>query len=72
MIDAILRIASEVVIGLVEYVGVTVIRKLGVCAAWLASFGRWDVDDESWTAVILGWCVFVAGIVAVSVWRWHH
>ncbi len=47
-----------------------VLGKLGSWVPWLVSFGKWDVDEESWAALIIGWFVLVVCIVGVACWRW--
>lgn len=46
-----------------------VLGKLGFWTARLVSLGKWDVDEESWTALILGWFVFLALIVSGACWQ---
>ena len=45
-----------------------VLGKLGSWVPWLLTLGRWSPDEESWTALIIGWFVLVAIIVAGSLW----
>ena len=44
------------------------IGKLGRGAVWLMTLGRVQVDEESWTAVIVGGLIVVAIIIALTVW----
>ena len=44
------------------------IGKLGRGLVWMVTLGRVKVDEESWTAVIVGGLVVVALIIALSVW----
>lgn len=71
MMEGLTRIAAEIFWALVEGAGVFLLGKLGSWTAWLISLGRWDVDDESWTALIIGWTLFLACIISVVYWRWH-
>lgn len=66
MIEEALR---TIVLGLLDAAGAFIMGRLGSWTAWLLSFGRWDVDDESWTAIIIGWVVFVGVIVWMKIWR---
>lgn len=44
------------------------IGKLGRGVVWLMTLGRVQVDEESWTAVIVGSLIVVAIIIALTVW----
>ena len=45
-----------------------IIGKLGRSIIGLVTLGRVQVDEESWTAVIVGGLLLVAVIVALTVW----
>lgn len=66
MIEEALR---TIVLGLLDAAGAFVMGRLGSRTAWLLSFGCWDVDDESWTAIIIGWVAFVGVIVGIKISR---
>ncbi len=67
IVDLFAHIVREIVWQMAEWFGVEVMGRLGAGTARLISLGKWDVDEESWAALIIGWFVFVAGIVA---WVW--
>ena len=63
------HIIREVFWWMVDFCHEAFIGKLGRWAAWLVSFGRWDVDEESWEDLTIGWGVFVLAIRAAAAWR---
>jgi|GEM_PF-2837202 len=45
----------------------------GFLGAWtvrLLTFGRCKPDPESWSAIMLGFVLFVACLVAIKTWGW--
>lgn len=43
---------------------------IGSWFVWLVTFGKCDIDNEGWTAHIIGWCVVAFGIFCwVMYWQ---
>ena len=65
------HIVREVFWWIVDLIHEVFIGKFGRWTAWLITFGRWDVDDESREGLAIGWCVFAISIGSAAAWRWH-
>ena len=70
MIESLAHVVREIFWRFIDIFGVGLIGKLGSWTAWVITLGKWDVDEESWTGICVGWCVVVFGIFCgVTYWR---
>ena len=49
-----------------------ILGKLGSWTPKLLTLGRWDVDEGSWTDMVIGWVVLLGAIIAARVSGFSH
>lgn len=70
MLEGLTHFIREVFCWVREFFGPGLVGKVGSWTSRFVTFGKWEPDEESWTAIVIGSCVVVFGsFCGVMCWR---